>query len=97
MLALSAVWQLFDAVAMTLSEALRAAGDTTWCMIARIVLAWFVFTPVAWTVVLVFDGGVVTVMLALSLYIAMLAATFSFRFASGRWKRIELVEEPQLV
>ena len=39
MLALSALWQLFDATSMTLSEALRAAGDTTYCMNARIVLA----------------------------------------------------------
>jgi hypothetical protein len=38
------------------------------------------------------------VMLALSLYIAVLAAAFSFRFASGRWKSIDLVEvEPKLV
>lgn len=97
MLVMSTLWQVFDAVALTLSEALRAAGDTTWCMLARIVLAWFVFTPGAWAAVLVFDGGVVTIMLALSLYIAALALTFSFRFASGRWKSIELVEEPKLV
>jgi len=96
MLGISVIWQVFDAIAMALSEALRAAGDTTWCMFARIVLAWFVFTPAAWSAVLLFQGGVVTIMLALSLYIAALALVFSLRFASGRWKRIALVEEPQL-
>lgn len=97
MLMMSALWQLFDALAITVSEALRAAGDTTWCMAARIVLAWVFFTPLAWTAVLVWDGGVLTVMVALVIYMFALAATLLLRFASGRWRRIDLVGEPQLV
>ncbi len=98
MLAMSAFWQLFDALSMTLSEALRAAGDTAWCMTARIVLAWVMFTPAAWAAVLVFGGGVTTVMVSLIAYVGILAAAFSFRFASGRWKEIDLVgAEPTLV
>ena len=98
MLVLSAFWQLFDAVAMTLSEALRAAGDTAWCMAARIVLAWVVFTPVAWTLVLVFGGSVYTVMATLIGYLFLLSATFAVRFAGGRWRQIDLVGgEPKLV
>jgi MATE family multidrug resistance protein len=91
MLALSAFWQLFDAVAMSLSEALRAAGDTTWCMNARIVLAWFVFTPGAFVAVLVLDGGVPAIMASLIAYLALLAGAFAFRFASGRWRQIDLL------
>jgi MATE family multidrug resistance protein len=98
MLAMSCIWQLFDAAGMTLSEALRAAGDTAWCMIARIVLAWLVFTPAAWLAVLSFGGGVTTVMIALIAYMVALAAAFGWRFASGRWRDIDLVgSEPQLV
>jgi MATE family multidrug resistance protein len=97
MLALSCVWQLFDAIAMTLSEALRAAGDTAWCMGARIVLAWGVFTPAAWTLVIVMGGGVGTVMVCLIAYIGALAAALAWRFASGRWRSIDLVGEPDLV
>ena len=96
MLAYAAFWQLFDAVNMTLSEALRAAGDTTWCMLARIVLAWLVFTPAAWVAVLVFEGGVRTVMSALIAYMGLLAATLATRFASGKWRSIELVGEPTI-
>lgn len=92
MLMMSALWQLFDGVGLTLGEALRAAGDTTWCMVARILLAWAVFTPLAWTAVLLLGGGVVTLMIALIVYIALLAGAFAFRFASGRWRDIELVE-----
>jgi multidrug resistance protein, MATE family len=91
MLMLSALWQLADAVNLVLSEALRAAGDTAWCMGARLVLAWLLFTPAAWTGVLVLNGGVYTVMTALIGYLVVLAGTFALRFASGRWRRIDLV------
>lgn len=97
MLVFSAIWQLFDALGLTLGEALRAAGDTTWCMAARILLGWLVFLPLAWLGLRVFEGGVVTVMVVVATYVALLAAALSLRFASGRWRRIELVEsEPTL-
>jgi len=89
MLALSVGWQLFDAAAGTLSETLRAAGDTVFCMVARVVLAWFLFVPAA--IGLSHLGGTATtMMLCLTAYIVLLAATFGMRFASGRWRRIDL-------
>jgi len=45
MLQISGLWQAFDALGLTFGEALRAAGDTTWCMWARLILAWLVFCP----------------------------------------------------
>jgi multidrug resistance protein, MATE family len=98
MLMLSALWQLCDAIGMTFSEALRAAGDTTWCMLARIVIAWLFFTPLAWTAVLFLEGGVLTVMLSLVGYMLVLSTTLALRFAAGKWRSIDLVgAEPQLV
>jgi MATE family multidrug resistance protein len=91
MLGFAAFWQLFDAVNMTVGEALRAAGDTVWCMAARIVLAWVVFTPAAWAAVFVFHGGVNAVMISLVLYVGLLGIVLSLRFASGKWKSIDLV------
>ncbi len=96
MLAISAAWQLFDATCMTLSETLRAAGDTTWTMAARLVLAWAVFLPAAYVVVDVWDGGPVGAMLVVVGYIGALAGLLALRFRSGAWKRIALIE-PQLV
>jgi MATE family multidrug resistance protein len=96
MLMLSALWQLFDAIGLTLSEALRAAGDTTWCMVARVVLAWFGFIPLGTYLVRWGGGGTLELMLTLLAYIVLLAAVFSLRFASGAWRRIELVEEPPI-
>lgn len=92
MLVLSAIWQLFDAVGLTLTEALRAAGDTAWCMGARIVLAWTGFMPVGYWLVRHGNGSTNVVMLTLGSYILALSCAFAYRFWSGAWKRIELIE-----
>lgn len=96
MLLISAAWQLFDATAMTLSETLRAAGDTAWTAIARVILAWGLFLPVALVVVKKLDGGAIGAMLCLVGYLVLLALAFAYRFRSGRWRTIELIE-PKLV
>ncbi len=95
MLVISAGWQLFDAIAMTLSETLRAAGDTFWTAAARLVLAWAVFVPAAYLVV---DngGGPIGAMICVAGYVALLALALAYRFKSGAWKTIELIE-PKLV
>jgi MATE family multidrug resistance protein len=91
MLAWSAAWQVFDAFGLTIGEALRAAGDTAWCMWTRLVAAWTIFVPVAWWVVSVRDGGPVAAIAVVVFYLAVLALAFLWRFASGAWRRIELV------
>jgi multidrug resistance protein, MATE family len=96
MLLISTAWQLFDATGMTLSETLRAAGDTFWTAAARLILAWVVFTPAAILIVMVWDGGPIGAMLCLVGYLALLAAALGYRFRSGAWRRIELIE-PKLV
>ena len=96
MLAISAAWQVFDATAMTLAETLRAAGDTFWTAAARLALAWLVFTPAAFLAVDVWHGGPNAAMACLVGYLALLSAALAWRFRSGAWRRIELIE-PKLV
>lgn len=91
LLAISSAWQLFDAVAMTLSETLRAAGDTAWSMWARLGLAWVVFVPSSLIAVYVFDGGPVAAILCMAAYIAILAVALAWRFYVSRaWQNIDL-------
>jgi MATE family multidrug resistance protein len=97
MLTLSSVWQLFDAAGITISEALRAAGDTTFCMMARLVLAWVVFTPVSYALVVWHGGGIYSMMFCFIGYLALLSVTFTLRFASNKWRAIDLVGEPALL
>ncbi len=96
MLVISAAWQLTDAIGMTLAETLRAAGDTTWTAAARIVLAWAVFMPAAFLTVIRLHKGPIGAMLCLVGYLGLLALALAWRFKSGAWKRIELIE-PKLV
>lgn len=90
LLAVSAAWQLFDAISITVSEALRAAGDTAWSLWARVVLAWVVFVPLSWLVVGRWNGGAVGAVLCLVTYLALLAVALSLRFRSGAWRNIDM-------
>jgi MATE family multidrug resistance protein len=96
MLLISAAWQLFDATSMTLSETLRAAGDTFWTAALRLILAWFVFTPAALLVVFEWNGGAAGAMLCLVGYLGLLAIALGLRFRAGAWRRIQLIE-PKLL
>ena len=92
MLVLSAAWQLFDSVGVTVGEALRAAGDTAWCMWARLAVAWALFVPVSWWLIAHMRGGPATVMLCVVGYLAILSVVLYWRFRTGAWRRIELTE-----
>lgn len=91
MLMLSAAWQIVDAAVMTLSEALRAAGDTAFPMWARTVIAWLFFAPGSYYTVRVLEGGDVVAVGWMAGYLAVLALVLFLRFRSGAWRRINLV------
>jgi MATE family multidrug resistance protein len=95
MLLVSAAWQLFDATAITYSEALRAAGDTQFPMYARLVIAWGVFTPGAWFSAQYLGWGPTPIAGWLVVYLALLGIVCAWRFHTGTWRTITLVE-PQL-
>ncbi|MFL5351767.1 MATE family efflux transporter [Archangium sp.] len=91
MLMLSVAWQLFDALATTFTEALRAAGDTAFTLWARLGIAWLVFVPGAWVSVRVYGAGEVAAMLWLTAYIGLLALLLYLRFRGGAWRRFNLL------
>jgi MATE family multidrug resistance protein len=92
MLLLSVSWQLFDAAATVLAEALRAAGDTLFTMWARVAIAWAFFAPGSWISVRVLGGRDMVAVGWMVAYLALLAVVLLLRFRSGAWRRIVLVE-----
>lgn len=96
LLMISAAWQLFDAIAMGVSETLRAAGDTKWTLWARVVIAWLVFTPAAYLTIEILDGGYIAAVLCLVGYLLLVAVALVWRFAGGRWKSLDLTGEAAL-
>ena len=94
MLVISSAWQLFDAVATSLAESLRAAGDTTFPMIARLVIAWVIFVPGSLISVEYFGWGDAAATSWIVAYLGLLAAALLWRFRSGAWRQVQLLEEP---
>jgi MATE family multidrug resistance protein len=92
MLYVSALWQLADAGATVLTEALRAAGDTAYPMWVRVVLAWALFAPGSYVAVRVLGGAEGVAVACFVAYIFALALVLLLRFRVGAWRRIVLVE-----
>ncbi len=96
LLAISAGWQLFDAAVMTLSEALRAAGDTAWVLWARVGLAWLVWLPLSLWVVYGLGGGPPAATMCFLVYFVTLTIAVAYRFRSGAWRHIDLTGKSEL-
>jgi MATE family multidrug resistance protein len=92
LLMLSATWQLFDATATTMSEILRSAGDTTFTLWARVLLAWLVFVPGAYLTTRYAGWSESGAVFWLASYLALLAGVLILRFARGAWRRIQITE-----
>jgi multidrug resistance protein, MATE family len=88
----TAAFQLFDAIAMTLSGALRGAGDTVWIGIVTVGLSWGIIVLGG----LAFARFYPSIQslgpwIAAAIYIVALALAILFRFLSGKWKSLKLV------
>lgn len=89
-LQLVALYQVFDAVGIVLAGALNGAGDTTFTMLARSLLAWGLFLPLVWLLIFPLDAGIWGAWLGALVYLLGLSTIYFLRFRSGRWKTIEL-------
>ncbi len=87
-----AAFQFFDGIAMSLSAALRGAGDTRWPGLATIILSWTVIVGGGWA--LVFLAPTLESLgpwIAASVYIVLLAGAMLWRFQRKHWTRIDLL------
>jgi MATE family multidrug resistance protein len=89
----TAAFQLFDAVAMSLSGALRGAGDTRWPGVATLILSWSIIVAGGWLMVRLAPGlGSLGPWITAAGYIVVLSLALLARFLHGGWTRIRLVE-----
>ncbi len=86
LLVLAAIFQIFDAVAMTATGALNGTGDTRFTMIASVAGAWLIMVPAAWVFGVFMELGAVGAWLGLTLEIVVLSAVLLHRFHSGAWE-----------
>jgi MATE family multidrug resistance protein len=98
---IAAAYQFFDGLNLGSGFALRGAGESAVPAVLVIVLSWFVFVPIAHT--LIFDrsqawvGGLPQLgwgsiggWLALFIYVLLLGATLLVRWRSRAWQKIPL-------
>lgn len=90
LLALGAVFQLFDALQIVAGGALRGAGDTRWPFAVSTGAAWVIRLPLVWIFAVQLGGGVIGAWYAEFVFILALAALLSWRFRSGAWQTIRI-------
>lgn len=89
-LQLLALYQFIDSVGIIFASALNGAGDTTFTMIAKSLLAWGYFIPVSWFLIVRMETGVGGAWACALSYLGLLSVINFLRWRSGRWKTIEL-------
>lgn len=94
----AAIFQLFDAMGITMIGALRGAGDTVWPGVVTIILSWTFIVGLggllAWSRP---DLGSLGPWIGAGTYIVVLGLFLITRFLRGRWKTIDLLARTGMV
>ncbi len=91
----AALFQLFDALGIVLSGALRGAGDTLWPGLVSAAIAWILIVGGGWTVMtLAPQWRSLGPWIAAGVYIIVLGLVMTWRFHRGAWRRIDLLTTP---
>jgi len=86
------IWGVADCANIILGGALKGAGDTKFVMIFSVAMAWGVLVPGLVVVVFWLEAGVIAAWAWAAFYIFLLAGGMMWRFMTGKWKSIEMVQ-----
>lgn len=90
----AAIFQIFDAVAIILSGALRGAGDTVWPGVATLVLSWTCLAGIGFLLIEVAPGlGSASPWIGAAVFLIALGIAMLVRFYSGKWRTMRLVPD----
>jgi len=87
-----AVFILFDAMNLVFSGALKGAGDTQFILWMTAVLSCVVMIIPVYLAVEVFNAGIYTAWVIVTVYIAALGLSFYLRYRYGKWKQMSVIE-----
>ncbi len=92
LLVFAALFQLFDAAALTYSNALRGAGDTVWPMVVGVLLIWTVLVGGStWVVRAHPEFGSAGAWAFAALFVISLGTALWWRWRGGRWETIDVI------
>ncbi len=90
----AAVFQIFDAIGITISGALRGAGDTVWPGVATAVSSWVCIIGVGVAMIVLFPQlESLGPWIGAATYIIVLSILLLWRFVAGPWRSMKLLEE----
>lgn len=90
LLAIGALFQVFDFLAIVTEGALRGAGDTRWPFVVETALGWGFFVPLAYVLGVMLEGGLTGAWIGGLIYVIALALVLLRRFRSGAWQQIRI-------
>ncbi len=92
----AAFFQAFDAFGIIYTGALRGAGDTFWPGIVTVIYSWGFILGGGWAMVTYFpELESAGPWIAAWIYILFFGVTMGWRFESGRWRSLKLLEATQ--
>lgn len=89
---ISAYLQIFDGFLNFYAGALRGLGETSFLLRMSLIINWFVFVPLAYLLIFVFDLGSIGAWIALYTYLTVIGLSFMYRFYKSYWSAIRTKE-----
>jgi MATE family multidrug resistance protein len=90
LLAIGALFQLFDAIAIVTEGSLRGAGDTRWPFLVVTAFGWGLFVPLAYVLGVTLEGGLSGAWSGGVVSLGLMSMVLVRRFRSGAWQRIRI-------
>jgi MATE family multidrug resistance protein len=88
-----AIYCIFDGINIIFSSAIKGAGDTRYVMVMTLVLSTSLLIFPSFLTIVVLHRGIYLAWAFVTLYIVTLGFGFLFRFLSGKWKSMRVIEE----
>ena len=93
MLICAAVFQMFDAMAITFSGALTGAGDTVWPGLVNVILSWTFIVGAGFAFSILWPQlQSIGPWIAAAMFIISVGIAFFLRWRAGGWRNIKLVQ-----
>ena len=89
----AAVYNLFNVLRFVFMGALRGAGDTKVPMWMIIATSWIILAPGGYLIIAVWKLDIVVVWIFLTCYSGLVGGLFLWRFKSGAWKNIDMLDK----
>jgi MATE family multidrug resistance protein len=86
-----AVYSIFDTLSIVFGAGIKGAGDTRFVMIMILIVSTCILVVPTFLSLLVFQAGIYTAWIFVTVYVIVLGFGFLFRFLQGKWKSMRVI------